>query len=221
MLPPSSLPLSTHDLVPPTLGVILAGGHASRLGYRDKALVEVGGAPLLARVSTRLLPQVARVILSANGDPSRFAFSDLPLISDTIPGFPGPLAGILAGFDWAAAHLPHLDWIVSVPVDCPFLPHDLVARLHAARAQERAPLACAVSGARHHHLAALWPVSLREDLRRALMQDGVRRVADWTARHGVAPAVWPDEPFDPFFNINTPKDVTEADRLAQRADAGP
>jgi len=221
MSPSSSLPLSTHDIFPPTLGVILAGGHASRLGYRDKALVEVGGAPLLARVSTRLLPQVARMILSANGHPSRFAFSDLPIISDTIPDFPGPLAGILAGLDWAAAHLPHLDWIASVPVDCPFLPRDLVARLHAARVQERTSLACAVSGARRHHLAALWPVALREDLRRALTQDDVRRVADWTARHGVASAVWPDEPFDPFFNINTPKDVTEADRLAQRADTGP
>src|SRR5262249_50960712 len=119
--------------LPPTLGLVLAGGLARRMGGGDKALLRIGAATILERVLDRLTPQCARIILNANGDPARFAFTQLPVVADEVPDFAGPLAGVLAGLDWAAAHAPEIEWIASVPGDCPFLPRDLVARLHAAR----------------------------------------------------------------------------------------
>ena len=121
-----------------------------------------------------------------------------------MPDFAGPLAGILAGLDWAAAHAPDIADVVSVPGDCPFLPGDLVARLSAARRAAGAPLACARSGEWRHPVAGLWPVALRDDLRKALVEENLHKIETWTARHGVAIADWPDKPVDPFFNVNTP-----------------
>jgi molybdenum cofactor guanylyltransferase len=155
-------------------------------------------------------------VLNANGEPARFARFNLPVIADDVADFPGPLAGILAGLDWAALHAPGVAWLVSVPGDCPFLPRDLVARLQAARDAAGTPLACAKSGAWRHPVAALWPVALRHDLRHALVTEGLRKIEVWTARHGVALAEWPDEPVDPFFNVNSPDDVAAATRLAER-----
>jgi molybdenum cofactor guanylyltransferase len=138
-------------------------------------------------------------------------------VADTVPDFAGPLAGILAGLDWAAENAPQVVDIVSVPGDCPFLPSDLVARLAAARAAAKTPLACAKSGDWRHPVAGLWPVALREDLRRALMVEGLHKIEIWTARHGVAIADWAAEPVDPFFNVNTPDDVAAAERIAAQA----
>jgi molybdopterin-guanine dinucleotide biosynthesis protein A len=104
-----------------------------------------------------------------------------------------------------------------VPGDCPFLPADLVARLHAARIAANTPLACARSGEWRHPVVGLWPVALREDLRRALTIDGLRKIEIWTARHGVAIADWPADPVDPFFNVNTPQDAAAAEALAARS----
>src|SRR3954452_7959458 len=129
-----------------TLGLVLAGGLARRMGGGDKARIRIGGETILERVLARLKPQCAAVILNANGDPARFDDSGLPVVADSVPDFAGPLAGILAGLDWAAANRPDTAWVVSVPGDCPFLPRDLVARLHAARVAEGKPLACAHSG---------------------------------------------------------------------------
>ena len=131
-----------------------------------------------------------------------------------MPDFAGPLAGILAGLDWAAANAPTVTDIVSVPGDCPFLPADLVAKLAAARAAQAKPLACARSGDWRHPVAGLWPVALRADLRKALVDDGLHKIEIWTSRHGVAIADWPTAPVDPFFNVNTPEDAAEAGRLA-------
>ncbi len=195
----------------PTLGVILAGGLARRMGGGDKALRIVGGQAVLARLVARLLPQVTRLILNANGDPARFAEFSLPVVGDDVPDRPGPLAGVLAGLDWAARFMPGGRWVVTVPGDVPFLPEDLVARLHAGLGG--AALACAASGGRLHPVAALWPVALRHDLRRALEQEGVRKVGAYVGRHGPAVVEWPVGRVDPFFNVNTPEDLAHADRL--------
>jgi molybdenum cofactor guanylyltransferase len=199
---------------PPTLGLVLAGGLARRMGGGDKALLRIGHATILERVLERLTPQCSRVILNANGDPSRFAFTGLPVVADHVPDFAGPLAGVLAGLDWAAAQAPDVAYVASVPGDCPFLPRDLVARLHAARGAENKSLACARSGEWRHPVVGLWPVALRDDLRGALIDEGLHKIEAWTARHGVAIADWPAEPVDPFFNVNTPEDAAEADRIA-------
>ena len=196
------------------LGVVLAGGLARRMGGGDKARLQIAGRTILERVLARMQPQCSALILNANGDTGRFADIGLPVVPDSVPDFAGPLAGILAGLDWAAAYATATIDIVSVPGDCPFLPVDLVARLSAAREQEKTPLACARSGEQRHPVVGLWPVALRDDLRAALCQDGVRKIEAWTARHGVAIAQWPATPVDPFFNVNTPDDAAQAERLA-------
>ena len=196
------------------LGLVLAGGLARRMGGGDKARIRIGGKTILARVLMRLTPQCSRVILNANGDPVRFADTGLRVVADSIPDFAGPLAGILAGLDWAAANAPDIIEIVSVPGDCPFLPADLVAGLAAARQAAGTPLACARSGDWRHPVVGLWPLKLREDLRKALTEEGLHKIEIWTARHGIAIADWPAAPVDPFFNVNTPEDAAEAERLA-------
>ena len=204
----------------PTLGLVLAGGLARRMGGGDKALLRIGGASILERVLERLGPQCSGIILNANGDPRRFAATGLPVVPDDVPGFAGPLAGILAGLDWAAAHAPGIAFVGSVPGDCPFLPRDLMERLHAARAKADVPLACAKSGEWRHPVVGLWPVVLRDDLRHALVVEDLRKIDIWTARHGVGLAEWPDQPVDPFFNVNTPEDAARAEAIAaQHADA--
>jgi molybdopterin-guanine dinucleotide biosynthesis protein A len=199
-----------------TLGLVLAGGLARRMGGGDKARIRVGDATILERVLARLASQCIRVIINANGDPARFADTCLTVVADSIPDFAGPLAGILAGLDWSAANVPGCEWLASVPGDCPFLPKDLVARLHEARALAGVPLACARSGEWRHPVAGLWPVSLREDLRRALLHEGLRKIELWTERHGIALASWPDAPVDPFLNVNTPEDAARAEEIAKQ-----
>jgi molybdenum cofactor guanylyltransferase len=196
------------------LGLILAGGLARRMGGGDKARIKIGNRTILERVLATMAPQCGRLIINANGDPARFADTGLPVVADTVPDFAGPLAGILAGLDWAAAHAPGTTDIASVPGDCPFLPADLITRLAAARSEASTPLACARSGDWRHPVVGLWPVALREDLRQALMVEGLHKIEIWTARHGVAIADWPAEPVDPFFNVNTPEDVAAAERVA-------
>jgi molybdopterin-guanine dinucleotide biosynthesis protein A len=200
----------------PPLGLVLAGGLARRMGGGDKTRIHIGGKTILERVLARLKPQCTAVILNANGDPTRFADTGLPVVADTVPDFAGPLAGILAGLDWAAVHAPAITDVVSVPGDCPFLPGDLVARLSAARREAGLPLACARSGEWRHPVVGLWPVALREDLRKALLEENLRKIESWTARHGIAVADWPATPVDPFFNVNTPADAAEAERIAEQ-----
>jgi molybdopterin-guanine dinucleotide biosynthesis protein A len=197
-----------------TFGLVLAGGLARRMGGGDKALIEVGGQTILSRVLATVTPQCAGLILNANGDPKRFASYGLPVVPDEIPDFAGPLAGILAGLDWMAANRPDLEWMVSVPGDCPFLPADLVARLHAVRAQAGTPLACAKSGDWRHPVVGLWTVSLRADLRHALIDEDLHKIEIWTVRHGIAIAEWPDRPVDPYFNVNTPQERDRANEIA-------
>jgi molybdopterin-guanine dinucleotide biosynthesis protein A len=194
--------------------VLLAGGLARRMGGGDKPMRRIGGRTILDRVIARLQPQCDGLILNANGDPARFATFGLPVVADTVEDFPGPLAGILAALDWTAAHRPDVTWILSAAGDCPFLPRDLVARLHRARAEQNAQLAVASSGGQTHPVIGLWQVDLREDLRHALIAEDIRKIDRWTARYTLATVDWPTEPLDPFFNANTVEDIADAERLA-------
>ena len=197
---------------PDIAAVILAGGLARRMGGGDKGLQAIGGIPILARVIAVLAPQVAALVLNANGDAGRFAGFGLPVVADGIGGFPGPLAGVLAGLDWARIHRPDCPWVLTVPSDTPFLPPDLAARLRAAVAQG-AELACARSAGQVHPVVGLWPVGLADQLRRAMVEDDVRRVNRWTAGYQLAVVDFAATPRDPFFNANTPADMAEAERL--------
>ncbi|WP_159010457.1 molybdenum cofactor guanylyltransferase MobA [Bradyrhizobium sp. S69] len=202
----------SHEAIP---GVLLAGGLARRMGGGDKPMRQIGGRTILDRVIARLKPQCGELILNANGDPARFARFGLAVVPDTVEDFPGPLAGILAALDWAAAHRPGVSMVLSAAADCPFLPRDLVARLNEALVSEDAQLAVAASGGQSHPVIGLWRVALRDELRHALVQDNIRRVDRWTARYKLATVAWPTAPLDPFFNANTIEDVAEAERLAE------
>ena len=195
-----------------TLAVILAGGLARRMGGGDKPLRTIGGRPLLDHLLDRLRPQARHIVLNANGDPARFAAYRLPVIADSLPDHPGPLAGILAALDHAAAQHPGLPWVLSVTGDAPFIPPDLAARLHAVREAAGMPLACARSDGQTHPPIGLWPVALRDELRAAMLA-GERKIDRWTARFGCAHADWPADPLDPFFNANTAEDLAVAERL--------
>lgn len=198
------------------LGVILAGGLARRMGGGDKGLKTIGGRSILERILERLRPQVGGMIINANGDPARLSALGLPVVADAIEGFPGPLAGVLTGIAWARSHRPDISDIVTVPADGPFLPRDLVAHLIAARDAAGADLACAASAGRAHPVVGLWPVRLYDDLHRAVVEEGLRKVDIWTARHKLARAEFAVHPVDPFFNANAPEDLAEAERLLAR-----
>ncbi len=196
---------------PPIVGLLLAGGGARRMGGGDKCLRPLGGRPLLAHVIERLAPQVEALVLNANGEPGRFASFGLPVVADSIPGMAGPLAGILTGMEWLRAHRPQITMMVSTPTDGPFLPLDLVARLAAAKGGAR--IACARSNGRTHPPIALWDVDLADDLRRAMVDEEMRKIDLWTARHDLVHVDWPVQPFDPFFNANRPEDLEQAESL--------
>lgn len=198
----------------PTLGLVLAGGLARRMGGGDKPMRTIGGRSMLARVVDRIAPQCDALILNANGDAGRFAAFDLPVVADSVPDFPGPLAGILAGLDWTAEHRPDIRWVLSAPGDCPFLPRDLAARLHSVCSSEDAQLAVASSAGQKHPVVGLWNVIQRHDLRDALVDEQLRQVGRFMARYRRAIVDWPSDPVDPFFNANTANDLIEAERLA-------
>jgi molybdenum cofactor guanylyltransferase len=195
------------------VGLLLAGGQSRRMGGGDKALRMLGEVTLLDRVIERLRPQVDVLLLNANGESARFARFAVPVVPDSIPGFAGPLAGVLAGLDWAAAERPDCRYVVSVATDAPFLPADLVARLAEGLREAGADLACAASGGRTHPVFGLWPVRLREDLRRALVDQEIRKVDLFTARYRLAVVSFSDAPVDPFFNANRPEDFEAAAAL--------
>jgi molybdenum cofactor guanylyltransferase len=200
------------------LGLLLAGGQSRRMGGGDKALRLLAGRPLLDHVIDRLRPQVAALLLNANGDPARFAQFGVPVVPDGIADFAGPLAGILAGLDWTAANRPDCAVVVSVATDAPFLPVDLVARLRQGMAAAGAELACAASGGQTHPVIGLWPVRLREALRHAVVEEEIRKVDSWTMRYKMATVAF-DEAIagiDPFFNANRPEDLDRAEALLAR-----
>ena len=202
-----------------TLGLILDGGLARRMGGADKGLVALAGRPMLAHVIGRLRPQCAELAISANGDPARFARFGLPVFADDPPDFSGPLAGVLAGLDFCA-RAPGMAHLATVPADAPFAPKDFVARLHEARRASGAVIAVAASGGRVHHVAAVWPVALAAELRRALADESLRKVESFAERFSVAVVDWPCEPADPFFNVNTSEDLARAEALIRASSGG-
>jgi molybdenum cofactor guanylyltransferase len=194
-------------------GIILAGGQSRRMGGGDKGLLELAGKPMLQHVIDRLRPQVGRIAINANGDPARFARFGLPIIPDTVGGFVGPLAGVLAGMRWSAVHAPGARWIATAAGDAPLLPTDLVRRLLAAAETRPIAIALAQSYGELHPVIGLWPVALADDLEAQLAR-GVRKVLHWTDRHGTVPAPFPaaqigGAEIDPFFNANTPAELDE------------
>lgn len=198
-------------------GVILAGGLARRMGGQAKPLIALGEIPILSRVIEVLRPQCASLSLNANTGLHRYQLYQLPILVDATDGFLGPLAGVLAGMDAAAENQPDVNFLLSAPGDTPFLPKDLVARLYAAKTQEQASIAVAASGGRAHHTVALWDISLREALRKALNDEGVRAVSEFIARHKKVDVGWSLDPYDPFFNVNSPEDLEiAAEILAKR-----
>ncbi|CCC97413.1 molybdopterin-guanine dinucleotide synthase [Azospirillum baldaniorum] len=193
--------------------MLLAGGLSRRMGGGDKSLRTLGGRSILERIVATVRPQVGPLVLNANGDPARFAAFGLPVAADVVEGFAGPLAGVLTGMEWARANAPDCRWLASFATDAPFIPDDLVARLAAAVEREGADLACARSDRQEHPVFGLWRVDLADDLRRAMVEEDMRKVDAWTARYRLAVADFASDPVDPFFNTNRPDDLAEAERL--------
>jgi molybdopterin-guanine dinucleotide biosynthesis protein A len=193
-------------------GVLLAGGRARRMGGGDKGLESLGGRPIMEHIIECIQPQVSELIINANGDPERFRSFGLPVRDDVIGGFQGPLAGVLTGLEWAAGDT-SVEWLASFATDAPFVPADLVSRLYQAAEKEGTDMACAYSGGRAHPVFGLWPVALAGDLRRAMEDEDMRKIDRWTARYNLIEVDFPAEPFDPFFNINNPDNLAEAERL--------
>lgn len=202
--------MSTSDIV----GVVLAGGQSRRMGGGDKGLRELAGTPMLAHVIRRLAPQVATVAINANGDPKRFAPFERPVVPDSVTGFAGPLAGVLAGMRWTQTYQPDAHYIATVSADAPFFPLDLVERLRAGLGSGDGAIAFASSSGQLHPVIGLWPVRLANDLEDAL-NSGLRKVLHWSDRHGTVAVEFEmlssnGRTFDPFFNANTPEEFDEA-----------
>ena len=187
------------------------------MGGRDKALIDLDGRPMAAHVLARAGQGCRATILNANGDAERFSGLGLPVVEDDLPGAVGPLAGVLTGMAWAAVHAPECTHILTLPTDAPFLPKDLLERLSEAIG-DGADIARASSGGRAHHVIALWPVALRGALWRAVATEGVRKVQAWTAEYRVGEVDWPLGATDPFFNVNSPEDLSEAQRVLNAGD---
>jgi len=205
----------TPSATPRTVvGVLLAGGQSRRMGGGDKFLKTLAGRPLLDHAIERAAPQVAALVINAGGDPGRLARWNLPVVADVVAGHAGPLAGVLTGMEWAAAHVREASWVATFASDAPFFPTDLVARLAAAVEEHGGDMACAASGGRSHPVFGLWPVRLRKALRSALVEEEVRKVDAWTARYRLVQVEFPAVPADPFFNINRPQDLAIAEAMA-------
>ena len=192
-------------------GLLLAGGQSRRMGGGDKCLMRLGGKTLLQRILDTAMPQVGPLVLNTNSDLALFGAYELPVAPDVIDGFAGPLAGVLTGLEWAQANAPECDWVASFACDAPFAPADLVARLVAAVMDQDADMACANSGGRDHPVFALWPVRLADDLRKAVVNEELRKVDVWTARYRLGRANWGIDPVDPFLNVNRPEDLARAE----------
>jgi molybdenum cofactor guanylyltransferase len=203
---------------PTVSGIVLAGGQSRRMGGGDKALKPLGGKPMLRHVIGRIAPQVEGLAINANGDPARLAAFGLPVIADTIDGFAGPLAGVLAGMAWAAARERPASHIVTVASDTPFFPDDLVARFLDAAGGVPTRIILAASGGNRHPVFGLWPVALKDDLAKWMAGTETYKVLAWVALHDWAACPFPlrsvgGRIVDPFFNANTPEEFAEAESI--------
>ena len=201
------------------VGILLAGGKSSRMGGGDKCLLPLAGRPILAHVIERLKPQVAELIVSANGDPARFSAFGLSVVGDRVGGYAGPLAGTLAGLEWARTNRPESRFAITAASDTPFLPADLVDRLRSASGEGEANLVVARSAEGMHPVFGLWPVTLAADLEASLMS-GDRKVSDWVRQHQAREVMFPPvniegRTIDPFFNVNRPDELAAAEAFLQ------
>ncbi len=206
------------------IGCILAGGLSRRMGGGDKTLKVLGEKPMLGSVIDRLRTQTPHVIINANGDPQRLQAFDLPVVADAIAGFAGPLAGLSACMDWTADHYPDATHIATVAADTPFFPTDLVSRLMQAITADEGEIAIATSGGHHHPVFGLWPVSLRHHLTQWMQETDTYKVMAWARLHRLAMVDFPMiaavlEDIDPFFNVNTPADLSTAEALLEQMQA--
>lgn len=205
----------------PVSGVLLAGGLGRRMGGGDKPLRILGGQVILDLVLERASAQVVELVLNINGDKERFSHYGLPMAADVIEGYAGPLAGILTGMEWSKTHVPDAEWMASFATDAPFFPLDLVDRLIGAVAGKGADMACAETRGRTHPVFALWPVRLADELRNAMINEDMRKIDRWTARYNILhvnfddPGQEDEQGIDPFFNINRPEDLAQAERWMQ------
>ncbi len=197
----------------PVVGVVMAGGLSRRMGGGDKFDIELAGKTLLEITVERAKPQVDYLIINANVDAQRFDQFGLPVIADCVEGFAGPLAGILTGMHWAREHHPECEWLASFACDTPFFPTDIVARFQSALHEKSGDIACAKSGSQLHPVFGLWPTSLYDDLRHALIEEDLRRMGAWLNRHNYLEVCYDDKPVDPFFNLNTPEDLKKVREL--------
>ncbi|MGE3245758.1 MAG: molybdenum cofactor guanylyltransferase MobA [Beijerinckiaceae bacterium] len=195
------------------LGLVLAGGRSRRMGGANKALLPFRGATLVEHVHSRLAPQCAEMAISANADSERFAHLQATILADATEDYPGPQAGILAAMHWAASTRRGVQWVLSAPVDCAFLPDDLGDRLWRAAIAANKPAALAASGGHVHFVTGLWNISLAPVIRHMLVDRGIARAQVIADTCGHATAEWPVQPFDPFFNINTPEDLAAAEAM--------
>jgi molybdopterin-guanine dinucleotide biosynthesis protein A len=200
----------------PVVGILLAGGKSSRMGGGDKCMRPLGGRPILAHVIERLKPQVSDMIINANGELGRFARFRRPVVEDSIAGYAGPLAGVLAGLEWIRRNRPDSEYGVTVATDTPFFPTDLVQRFLATQG-DRPALVVARSAAGVHPVIGLWPVALADDIEDWLKR-GLHKVGGFTGRHRAIEVAFPPvtiggAEIDPFFNINRPEDLAEAEAL--------
>lgn len=201
----------------PIVGVLLAGGLSRRMGGGDKNQLQLGGQSILGRLLERVKPQVSTLILNANGDAERFAEYGLPVVGDVIEGFAGPLAGVLTGLEWASTHQPDCQWVATFATDAPFVPTNMVEKLLHAIDVEKADMACAMSSGRTHPPFALWPVRLKDELHRAMVDEDMRKIDLWTSRYKIVHVLFENPEMDPFFNINKPENLDEAERFLEQA----
>lgn len=199
-------------------GVILAGGLSRRMGGGDKGLLAIAGTAMLSRVIDRLRPQARAIALNANGDPARFSAFDLPVIADPVEGFAGPLAGVLAGLNWAAGLQTPPSHIVTVASDTPFFPIDLADRLLAANEERDDRIVLAASDGNRHPVFGLWPLGLRGPLAAFMAATDTYKVLAFVREHDHRIADFPlvrvgEKTLDPFFNANTPDDIEIAERI--------
>jgi molybdopterin-guanine dinucleotide biosynthesis protein A len=201
-------------------GVILAGGRSTRMGGPEKSLLELGARRLFEHAADRLSPQVAALVLNANGDPARFGESGLEIIADTAGDHAGPLAGVLAAMEWMTEEFPSATHLATAAADTPFFPRDLVARLAMAAGEEAGAIAIAASADGRHPVFALWPVAHAAKLRQFLESGENPKVLAFANRHAVRIVEFAADPalaLDPFFNINTPQDLEIARHAAEKA----
>lgn len=196
-------------------GVLLAGGMGRRMGGGDKPLRDLAGKSLLSHSVARARPQVESLVLNVNGDVDRFAHYDMPVVTDVVEGYAGPLAGIHAAMEWSRRTHAESKWLVSFATDAPFFPTNMVSSFLETQVRSEAQIICARSRGRTHPVFALWSLDLVQELRSAMVDEDLRKIDQWTSRYTVGFVDF-DEPaqtVDPFFNINRPEDLAEAEQL--------